>query len=116
MFEIKNHEKYIHIKVSGKLSHNDYIEHLIPTIETAIKNYHKISLLIEATNFHGWEKKAFIDDVQLAIKHRKELNKVAIVGNKTWEIFLSKFFSIFVKADVKYFDISAINQAKQWLE
>ena len=46
------------LKVSGKLTHADYRDHLIPALEKAINEHGALRLLIEADNFHGWQWQA----------------------------------------------------------
>ncbi|MGV3278239.1 STAS/SEC14 domain-containing protein [Rickettsiales bacterium LUAb2] len=116
MFKITNHKNHIHIKVTGKVSHKDYTEHLMPELNKEIKDNKNINVLVEATDFNDWEYKAVLDDLKTSIKHRKDFNKVAIVGNKSWEEFLSNFFSMFMRAQIKYFDSPSLNEAEEWVK
>ena len=33
MFEFENHDNYFHVKASGKLTHENYVDHLTPKFE-----------------------------------------------------------------------------------
>ncbi|MCF6774980.1 STAS/SEC14 domain-containing protein [Thiotrichales bacterium 19X7-9] len=115
MFNVIDNGKYLHISVSGKLTHEDYIQFLIPTLEDAITKYGKLRLLLEVTNFNGWELQAAWDDFITGIKHRKDFQKIAIVGEDIWQEMLSKLFSIFVYADMKYFSEDDMERAINWI-
>jgi len=41
---------------------------LIPALEQAIADSDKVGLLIEATDFHGWEWRAAFNDFKAGIK------------------------------------------------
>lgn len=118
MIEVKHTDDYLHVKASGKATHKDYVNTLIPSLEKEIADAdsHKINVLMEVADFHGWEIKAGWDDFKTGIKHRKNFNKVALVGDKKWEKVVSKFFSFFISAEVKYFDISQKDEAINWLK
>jgi len=48
------------------------------------------------------------------MKHGKEFSKLAIVGNKPWEKYLSKIADWFVTGEVEYFE--KYQEAVNWLE
>ena len=117
MFEIQPmHENIMAVKVSGKLTHQDYRDHFIPALEKAIIQHGTICLLLEASDFHGWEWQAAFDDFKTGIKHRKDFAKIAIAGDQAWEENLVRFARFFVNAEVRYFDHSRLDEAKNWLQ
>ena len=103
------------VKASGKLTHEDYIANLIPTIEKNIDEHEKISLLIELSDFDGWEWKAAFDDFKTGIKHRKDFVKVALVGNMAWEKYIVQMFDYFIDGEVRYFDERQLKDARIWI-
>jgi len=116
MFTIENMEDGIFtVKVSGKLTHQDYRQHLIPALEKVIAANGEINLLIEAQDFHGWEWHAAFDDFETGIKYRKKFKRIAIVGDQDWERLLSKLFSFIIAGEVRYFSMEQFTHAKQWL-
>ena len=116
MFHIENMEDDVFaIKVSGKLTHQDYRDHLIPALEKMIATNGKIKLLIEAEDFHGWEWQAAFDDLKTGVKYRKDFSRVAIVGDQEWERSLSKLFSFIISGEVCYFSIKQFADAKKWI-
>ena len=126
MFEFENHDNYFYVKASGKLTHEDYVDHLIPKLEEFIanqnkdknkdKNRDKINALVEINELKGWELQAVWDDFSTGIKHRKEFNKIAIIADQPWIAAMVKFFSIFIPGEVKFFDLKNKDKAQAWIE
>lgn len=106
---------YLSLKVSGKLTHHDF-EVIVPMLESAIEGIRnpEIKALVDATAFEGWEMRAAWDDLKLGIKHGREFKKIAIVGKKKWQEYMSKIGSWFIAGDVEYFE--DIDEALTWLD
>jgi hypothetical protein len=104
----------IGFRMTGKLTNADY-KALAPEFEDGIKRYGKIRLLWLLEDFHGWEPKAAWDDYEYWRKYGKEIERVAIVGNKRWEEWMTKLAQLFMKGGVKYFDESQLDDAWAWV-
>jgi hypothetical protein len=105
---------FLTLKLSGKLSHEDY-EKITPMLDSAlieVKQPH-IRALIDLTELEGWEVRAAWDDFKLGVKHGTQFVKIAIYGNKNWQEMAAKIGSWFVSGDAKYFDNEAA--ALDWL-
>ncbi len=50
-----------------------------------ISQFGKIRILFEMQDFHGWKSGALWRDVQFDVKHFKDIERVAILGEKAWE-------------------------------
>ena len=116
MFEFENHDNYFHVKASGKLTHEDYVDHLIPKLEEFIANKDKINALVEINELKGWELQAAWDDFSTGIKHRKDFNKIAIIADQPWIASMVKFFSIFIPGEIKFFDLEDKDKAQVWVQ
>ncbi len=105
---------FVELKAIGRLSHEDY-QTLTPMLESAIAGIEqpKINMLIDATQFEGWELRALWDDFKLGLKHGREFQKLAIVGNKKWMPFATKLGSWFIAGEAKHFD--ELTDAIVWL-
>ena len=99
---------FLTLKAVGKLSHEDY-EVITPMIDSALEGLSqpKIRALVDGTELDGWAPRAAWDDFKLGIKHRREFEKVAIIGNKRWQEMAAKVGSWFVAGDIRYFDDEA---------
>jgi hypothetical protein len=107
-------EKILGFKVSGKLTDEDY-KAFVPQIEKIIQEFGRISLLLELDDFQSWDLEAAWDDFKFGMKHIKDFNRVAIVGDKKWEEWMAKLAKPFMRAEVKYFDGSQLQDAWEWL-
>lgn len=105
----------LEVQVSGKLRHEDY-QRFVPLIEEAIKEYGKVRLLVEMTDFHGWKGAALWDDLKFDVKHFTDIERLALVGEKSWEKAMSVFCRPFTTATIRYFDRSELNEAREWLK
>jgi len=104
------------IKVGGKLTDQDYREVLIPTLEGVIKTHGKGRFLccIDDT-FSGMELEAMLDDTRFYLKHRNDIEKMALVGGQKWIEMLTKLFAHFMAADVKTFPAESLEEAWDWI-
>jgi hypothetical protein len=104
----------LEVHVSGKLAHSDY-QHFVPVFERAVQQHGKIRILFEMSDFHGWDGGALWDDIKFDLKHFSDIERLALVGDKQWEKGMSLFCRPFTTAQVRYFDRSAVKEARQWL-
>lgn len=106
--------KVLEIVVSGKLRHEDY-ETLVPEFEELLAEHGKLRLLFHMHDFHGWEMMALWDDVKFDLKHFRDIDRLAIVGDAQWERGMATFCKPFTTATIHYFDESDIDDARRWL-
>ena len=106
---------FLVLKAVGKLTHNDY-KIIAPMLESAINclEQPKINLLIDASEFEGWELKTAWGDFKLGLKHGDEFYKIAIVGNKKWQKYAAKIGSWFVAGEIQQFD--DLSSAIEWVK
>ncbi len=108
-----NNEFFLKIVPHGKLTHKDY-EMMVPLIENSLLGVKepKINALIDAREFEGWDIKAAWDDLKFGLKHSKEFQKIAIVGEKKYE-YIAKISNWFISGEVKYFP--DLDSALEWI-
>ena len=106
--------KVLAMKISGKLSKEDY-EQFVPKVEDLIKQHGKIRILMEMHDFHGWEMAALWEDIKFDLKHFRDIERLAMVGDSKWEAGMAVFCKPFTTAKIKYFDVSKIDEAGQWI-
>jgi len=107
--------KVLSVKMSGKLSTEDY-ERFVPEVEGLIKKHGKIRILLQMHDFHGWSVGALWEDIKFDIKHFSDIERLAMVGDRKWEAGMAAFCKPFTTAKVRYFDVSDMDQARQWIE
>ena len=106
--------KVLHVRVSGKLAAEDYKE-FTPEFEKLILDHGKIRVLFEMVDFHGWDAAALWEDMKLDFKHFKDIERLAMVGDKAWEEGMSFFCKPFTTAEVRYFGHHEMERARQWI-
>jgi hypothetical protein len=106
--------KLLEVKVSGKLAAEDY-EILEPGVEKLIDDSGKIKILFVMHDFHGWDVGAVWEDIKFATKHCRDIEKVAMVGENTWEKWMSAICKPFTMSSIKYFDAGEDQAAREWL-
>ena len=112
---IENPEaKLLEVRASGKLSAEDY-ETLEPGVDKLIECSGKIKILFIMHDFHGWDIGAVWEDIKFATKHCRDIDKVAMVGEKAWEKWMATICKPFTMSSVKYFDAGEDEAARQWL-
>jgi hypothetical protein len=115
---IELHEEYggkiLTISVTGKLTRDDY-KSFVPKVEELILKFIKIRMVLEMRDFHGWDAGAFWEDIKFDIRHFSDIESLALVGDKKWEKGMSIFCKPFTKARIKYFDLTEIYKAYEWI-
>jgi stage II sporulation SpoAA-like protein len=101
-------------RMSGKLHDEDY-KKFVPLVDEAIAKHGKVRLLAEFHEFKGWDAKALWDDIKFSTTHCTKIERIALVGDKTWEKWMAAVCKPFTLAKVRYFDIADLAAAKAWL-
>ncbi|QDT33444.1 SpoIIAA family protein [Thalassoglobus polymorphus] len=108
-------DKTIGFKLSGKLHDEDY-KTFVPLVDAAIAEHGKARLLAQFHDFQGWDAKALWDDIKFSTTHCTKIEKIALVGEKSWEKSMATVCKPFTMAKVQYFDASQLEDAWKWLE
>jgi hypothetical protein len=111
----KHGGKVLEVQVTGKLVHEDYRQ-FVPEFEQLVKRHGKIRVLFEMVDFHGWEGAVLWDDIKFDFHHFSDIDRLAMVGDRKWEKGMSLFCRPFTMAKIRYFDRTAIAEAKSWVE
>jgi hypothetical protein len=101
-------------RLSGKLHDADY-KTFSPAIDAAAATG-KVRMLAQFHDFHGWDTHALWDDIKFATTHCTKIERIALVGEKTWEKWMAKVCAPFTLAKVKYFDAAETDKAWAWLQ
>lgn len=107
--------KILEVKLSGKLHKDDYV-HFVPLVERLIGQHGKIRLLVEMHDFHGWDMGALWEDIKFDMKHFRDIERLALVGESKWEAGMATFCKPFTSAEIRYFDSKDIAEARRWIE
>jgi hypothetical protein len=106
--------KLLLVRLSGKLVAADY-EHFVPEVDAQIAKHGKIRMLIEMHDFHGWSAGALWEDTKFTLRHIREIERLAFLGEKKWHKGMATFCRPFTKAEIQYFDMGHLDEARTWL-
>jgi SpoIIAA-like len=107
-------DKVLGFKMSGKLHDEDY-KTFVPLVDAAIASQGKVRLLAQFHDFQGWDMHALWDDIKFSTTHCTKIERIALVGEKSWEKWMSAVCKPFTMAKIKYFDAAQIADAQKWL-
>ena len=114
-FEIETRGCILYGIITGKIEAEDY-DLLVPTAERLISEHGKIRIIAELVDFDGWTAGALWEECKLAYHHLKDIERMAVVGDKGWEKGMTAFVKPFVGAKLKYFDVSERQAAFDWIQ
>lgn len=104
----------IEIHAKGKLHKPDY-DKFVPVLEKLIQEQGKARVLFIMHNFHGWDASALWEDIKFDTKHFNHFDRLAFVGDKTWEKWMAKFCKPFTTGTIRYFSSEQEDEARSWL-
>ncbi len=104
------------LKAADKLTDSDYKDVLIPRLETIIEDYGKARLLLDmGDEFHGWEAAALWDDARFGLTHRKDFEKMGVIGGPKWVEWGLKIGSLAMSGEIRSFSSSEREEALRWI-
>jgi len=104
----------LEVQLSGKLTHDDYRE-FVPATERLIEEHGKVRILMVMHDFHGWEMAALWDDLKFDVRHFRDIERLAMVGETKWEKGMAAFCKPFTTAKIQYFDHAKTDEARAWI-
>jgi hypothetical protein len=111
---IEDDGKFLFIQITGKLHKSDY-QHFVPIVEKAVQKHGKVRMLVQMHKFHGWDLGALWEDVKFDAKHFNQIERLAIVGETTWEKWMATFCKPFTTATIQFFSSDRLAQARAWV-
>lgn len=95
--------KNLAFSVSGEVTKEDY-DVLTPAVAEAIDEHGSVNLLIDLTEFR-WEKvSAWGSDLEFGHRYHEKIDRLALVGDKTWERHLAHMAAPFYTKAAAYFE------------
>ena len=117
MYELmlEKEENIVGLKAKGKLVDADYKD-IVPKIDAKIEEVGNIRIMFDMTELEGWSCKAMLDDAEFGISHRKQMDKIAVIGDKKWEEDSILLCRPFFAGEVKFFYPEDKEAAWEWLK
>jgi SpoIIAA-like len=104
----------LEVLLTGKLVKEDY-NTFVPAVDQAIKAHGKLRMLVVMHDFHGWTVSAAWEDTKFGMRHFRDIDRLAMVGETKWQHGMAIFCKPFTTATVRYFEHDQIKVARAWL-
>jgi hypothetical protein len=103
------------IEASGKVTHEDYRNTLIPKAEAMMAKGPIRMLYVIGKEFTGFELDALWDDSAFGFRHWHDFTHIAVVTDHTWMSAMVRMFKPFFHGEVRLFRLSELPAAKGWI-
>lgn len=103
------------IEVTGKVTHEDYRNILIPRAEAMIAKGPVKLLYVVGKDFEGYELEALWDDSAFGVKHWHDFTRIAVVADQGWLRAAVTMFKPFLPCEVRLFNLGDLAAAKTWI-
>lgn len=104
----------VEITIEGKVTEADF-DRLIEQVQADFKKHGKLRILEEVRSFNGIDPIALWKDLKFGLPHLNDITHVAIVTDTKWMRTLSTAIDNLISAEVKAFEGSQIEAAREWL-
>ena len=102
------------VKITGTLAKSE-LEQAQASTRELLRAHGKLRLLVIATDFLGWEKEDW-SDVSSPASHDRQIEKMAIVGDRRWEDLVLAFTGKgYRPVAIEYFGSADVARARAWL-
>jgi hypothetical protein len=100
--------------ISGTLTREeiDAVQH---EIKPAVRKHGKIRILLQIGELSAPEPEAVWEDLKLTPEYVADVERYALVGDKSWQERVASLSDLLVNGEVRYFDSSEIDKAWSWI-
>jgi len=106
--------RVLRVEISGSLTSADY-EPFVAEAEGLIGVWGKLRLLIDLHEVSGFSLGAAWEDLKFDLKHFGDIEKLAVVGEKQWHVWMAEICKPFVAGEVHFFSRSHADEAHDWI-
>jgi hypothetical protein len=105
----------VKVTVPETLKADDFLQ-LAPKADAFIRKFGKIRLLVDASQFNGWENTAAFEKHMGFVKaHQKSVERGALIAGHAWQHWVVGIFKIFVHPEIRVFDKNEADAALAWI-
>ncbi|MBK8051291.1 MAG: STAS/SEC14 domain-containing protein [Anaerolineales bacterium] len=102
------------LQPQGKIEKQDYAE-MIPKVEALVQEFKDVRMLCDMSEFKTEAPSAMFADMKFGNEFRHNIVKMAIVGDKRWEEWITKLSAPFYAREAKYFHTADLAKAWEWV-
>jgi hypothetical protein len=105
------------VRLTDKVTGDDYEKTFIPALEKVLAEHPKMRCVYYMDEaFKGWDLGAMWDDATFGFKHRKDFEKIAVIGGPKWAEWGTKLAAHMVSGEVKTFPVDQLQAAWDWIK
>src|SRR5579872_6598639 len=105
----------LRIAAPQKLKADDFGQ-IAPQVDSLIRQYGTIRLLIDASGFSGWENiAAFEKHAGFVRSHHQMIERIAVIAAQDWQHWVVGAVRVFLHPQVRAYDKSHEDEALQWI-
>ncbi len=109
--------KVVGVKATGTLTGTEYNDELIPRLEKQFAEFGKLRVLFYMDEgFVGWDLSAAWDDATVALKHRADFEKIAVVGGPDWVAWCIRLTAFLIEGEIRIFPAGRLQDAWDWVK
>lgn len=102
------------VELTDTLTEEDY-EVLSSTLEDHLRQHTTTRALFAIDDVDDWEPEEDWEDLAFDIRHLRDLDKVAVVGDDVWEPLLDKVEELFPLSTVQTYAAEDREEALEWI-
>jgi len=106
--------RVIRAAVTGQLQESDY-RLLTPRINELLERHSSVRMVVQLSDFEGWSAGGVWEDVKLGVHAFASIERLAIIGDKRWEEWMTTLAKPFTLADVRFFEPFDAEKALAWI-
>lgn len=111
----RRHPKALGLRLDGRLT-EEGLERATRLMEERIEEHGKLRVLFHIVDLGGVEPAAVVDDLKFGIRHIRDFERYAAVGNQPWLRPWVKTVGLLVPAESRTFGGDDLEEAWGWLE
>ena len=107
--------KVLGFKAVGTVTKEDY-KVLVPEVKSIVDKEGSISMLLDLRQFKWENIDAWMADINFSRAYHQKIDKMAIVGDKNWEKWITALAKPFYSKKARFFYLEDIDSAWKWLK
>jgi hypothetical protein len=108
-------DNVLKVIVPEKLSAGDFRQ-LAPQIDFLLQQQGSMRLLVDASNFDGWENTAaFEKHIGFVKTHHQKVERIAVIVGHNWQNWVIGTARLFVHPEVRTFAKGQESEAQKWI-
>ncbi|HYI15705.1 MAG TPA: STAS/SEC14 domain-containing protein [Thermomicrobiales bacterium] len=103
------------VEATGEVTDSDYETVLNPAVRAMRESHDRLRIIyVFGKDFDGWSLGGMWEDAKLGLKHPKSWEKIAVVSDEDRIKHMIKAFGWMVPGEVRIFDLTQLDAAKDW--